>query len=220
MRGGVKGFTLIELLISITIVGVILVIILGALRIGVRAWESGERDIEINQRQQAVLSLMNRQLASACWVEIRKEEAEPYYFSGNANFAEFISGISITPENTYGKVYVAYRIIPDEGEGMTLEVAEQALARVGPDTRLYEPDAEDFRELIAGAEDMSFEFQVMGEEGEITWESDFSPEKQTGLPSAVRFNLKLTEKTPPVSIIARVTAEQESQRNFGDGLGL
>lgn len=57
------GFTLIELLISISLVGVVLVIIMGAFRIGIRAWETGERDVENDVRLQAVMSLLKRQLA-------------------------------------------------------------------------------------------------------------------------------------------------------------
>jgi general secretion pathway protein J len=214
-----QGFTLIELLISITIVGVILVIILGALRISVRAWESGERDIEVNQRRQIVLSLINQQMASVCWDEIQKEEAEPYYFSGKADFVEFITSVSIVPGNAFGKVYVAYRILSSKGEGLSLEVAEQPLAKVQPDQRLYEPDDTEFKELISGADDMSFEFLVREEEGEAAWKSEFTPEKVAGLPAAIRFNLKMTEKTQPVSIIARVTAEQDLLQKVGSGLG-
>ncbi|MCU0598110.1 MAG: type II secretion system GspH family protein [Desulfobacterales bacterium] len=214
-----KGFTLIELLISITIVGVILVIILGALRIGVRAWESGERDIEVNQRQQIVLSLMNQQMASICWIEIQKEEEDPYYFTGKTNFVEFVSSVSIVPGNAYGKVYVAYRIVSDGGEGMALEVAEQPLAKVDPGKDLYEPDDSEFRELISGAEDMSFEFLVPSGENESVWEENFASDSEAGIPAAVRFSLKMTEKTPPVSVIARIIAEQNMLEQTDRGLG-
>jgi general secretion pathway protein J len=180
MSGAVKGFTLVELLISMTIVAVILVIIQGALRIGVKAWESGERDIEITQRQQIVLSLMNQQIASACWEEIQKEDADPYYFSGKADFMEFVSSVSIVPGNALGHVYVAYRIVSGDKEGFALEVAEQPLAKIDPDKRLYEPDDDEFHELVSGAEDMFFEFLVTGEKGETAWKRDFSTKTMRG----------------------------------------
>ena len=215
-----KGFTLIELLISLTIVGVILVIIQGALRIGVRAWETGERDIEINQRQQIVLSLMKQQLSSVCWTEIQKEEKDPYYFGGKTDSAEFVSGVSIVPGNKFGKVYVAYRIVSDGQENLALEVAEQPLAKVDPDTRLYEPRDDEFHELISDAYDMSFEFLEQTQEGEGEWGDDFVPAKENGLPAAIRFSLRMTETTPTVSIVARVTAEQDMTQQGGSGLGL
>ena len=64
LRNANKGFTLLELLISLTILGVIVVIIFGAFRIGIRAWEKGEKDVESRQRQRIVLDLSKQQLAS------------------------------------------------------------------------------------------------------------------------------------------------------------
>ena len=68
------GFTLLELLISLTIIGLILVIVFGALRIGARAWEKGERDVETHQIQRIVLDNMKRQIASTCLREIMSED--------------------------------------------------------------------------------------------------------------------------------------------------
>jgi general secretion pathway protein J len=219
MPGSAKGFTLIELLISITILGVILVIIMGALRIGVRAWERGERDIEINQHQQIVLSLIKQQMASICWDEIQKEDTEAYYFRGQGDFVEFISSVSIAPGNAFGKVYVAYRVVSDGRDGLALEVAEQSLEKINPDISLFEPDDDEYQELIGGVDNMSFEFLVPAEEGPAVWVNDVAPAKDAGLPSAVRFNLKMNEKTPTVSIIARITAKQDSLQQRTGGLG-
>ena len=66
LSGNSRGFTLLELLISLTIVALIVVIIFGALRIGIRAWEKGEKDVDVRQRQRIVLDLIKRQLASTC----------------------------------------------------------------------------------------------------------------------------------------------------------
>jgi general secretion pathway protein J len=210
MSGSEKGFTLIELLISITIVGVILVIVMGALRIGVRAWETGERDIEINQRQQIVLSLLEKQMASICWDEIQKEKTDSYYFGGRADFMEFVSSVSLAPENEFGKVYVVYRIVSDGSDGLALEVAEQSLAKLNPDKTLYEPDDAEFYELISGVDDMSFEYLMPSEERGNVWGNEAMPLKESGLPVAVRFNLKMIKEKPTLSIIARITAQQDS----------
>jgi len=219
LRNSAEGFTLIELLISLTIVAVILVIIQGALRIGVRAWEAGEKDIDINQRQQIVLSLMKQQLASVCWNEIKREEKDPYYFSGKADAVEFISTASIIPGNQFGKIYVAYKIASDGEDNLSLQVAEQSLAKVSPDTRLYEPESEEFQELIGGAEDMSFEFLQQTESGESQWQDSFPAAYENGLPAAIRFNLKMSEMTQPTSIIIRVVSEKDLLQEKGSGLG-
>ena len=44
MRFGKKGFTLLELMLSLAIMGLVLLIIFGALRVGTRAWEKGEKE--------------------------------------------------------------------------------------------------------------------------------------------------------------------------------
>ncbi|HMA85584.1 MAG TPA: type II secretion system protein, partial [Desulfosalsimonadaceae bacterium] len=102
---GGRGFTLIELLISITIIGVLLVSVMGAFRIGINAWEKGEADIETYQRQQVVLQLVKQQLVSIRRAEIRKEDTEPYYFKGNEHIVEFISDVSLVPGSHYGRVF-------------------------------------------------------------------------------------------------------------------
>jgi hypothetical protein len=123
------------------------------------------------------------------------------------------------PGNAYGKVYVAYRIVSDGGEGMALEVAEQPLAKVDPDKDLYEPDDAEFRELISGAEDMSFEFLALSEENETTWAENFTPDTEAGIPAAIRFNLKMTEKTPSLSVVAGIRVEQDMPQQTDRGLG-
>ncbi|HNT58060.1 MAG TPA: prepilin-type N-terminal cleavage/methylation domain-containing protein, partial [Syntrophales bacterium] len=61
---GNRGFTLLELLISLTLLSVIAVLVFGALRLGVRAWEKGEATIETRQRERIVMDLLQRQMAS------------------------------------------------------------------------------------------------------------------------------------------------------------
>lgn len=68
-----------ELLISLTIISVIVVIISGALRIGVRAWEKGEQDIETRQRYRIVLDLMKRQLTSICLRKMTDKSRQSFF---------------------------------------------------------------------------------------------------------------------------------------------
>jgi len=203
-----KGFTLIELLISITIVGVILVIVMGAFRIGIRAWETGERDIETHQRQQIVLSLVKHQLASAGWYKIKKQDKASFYFKGDSNSLECISGISVSPGNAFGNVYVKYRITPEKSNNSQLfEIFEQNIAGISPEAVLYEADEEGFHELIHGAYAIFFEYLKKTAQGELEWQDDWAPEKDAGLPAAVRLILQMNEQSAPVTMIARMQGE-------------
>ncbi|MGB9499673.1 MAG: type II secretion system protein J [Dissulfuribacterales bacterium] len=204
-----KGFTLIELLISITIVGVILVIIMGAFRIGIRAWETGERDIENYQRQQIVLSLVKHQLASAGWYKITKRDKASFYFKGDSKSLECISAISVSPGNAFGNVYVNYRITPEKSnDGQLFEMFEQNITGISPEAVLYEADEEGFHELIHGAYAIFFEYLKKMDTGELQWQDDWDPEKDVGLPAAVRLVLQVDAQSAPVTMIARIQGEK------------
>ena len=58
------GFTLLELLISMTLLVVILVVTMGAMRAGSRSVAAGERKMEAQERFRAVLAIMDAQIAS------------------------------------------------------------------------------------------------------------------------------------------------------------
>jgi general secretion pathway protein J len=204
-----SGFTLMEMLISITILGVILTIIMGGLRIGTRAWETGTRDVESRQRLQIVLTLIKNQLGAACPENIRKPEVDPYVFRGDDRSMEWISRVSIVPGNDHGKVYVNYRIIADDGGGWSLTAAEQSLVRLGPDDeRFFVADA-DFYELISGARRVAFEYLGPSVDGIREWTDIWDPENRDGWPAAVRVSLQINEKEPLASIVARFHAEPE-----------
>lgn len=203
------GFTLIELLISITLVGVILVIVLGAFRIGIRAWETGERDIEKHQRQQIVLSLIKRQLASVVWYKIRKPDENPFYFRGDSKSVECVSGIAISPGNAFGNVFVNYRIVSGSRDNTeALEVFEQNIAGTKPDVELFETNEEAYHELLTDAYEIFFEYLKTNETEETQWQADWDPGKDKGLPEAVRLSLQLDEDSAPVTVMSRIQGEK------------
>lgn len=204
-----EGSTLIELLISITIMGVILVIIMGAFRIGIRAWETGERDVESFQRQQIVLSILKRQLSSTCLRPIAIEGQQSFIFQGKEGLVDFISSVSIIPGNDSGKVRVTYRVgRGDENNRYYLEIAERNFLTGGADAAIDALDPDMIHELIANVYDIRFEYlkkMVPGEDGQ--WQSEWNEEADAGLPAAVKCTLQMDEKKPLVSIIARILSQ-------------
>ena len=107
-----SGFTLLELLISLTIMGLIVVVVFGAFRIGVRAWEKGEKDVETHQRQRVVLNLIKRQLASIFVHKVGNGNHRPFFLKGDKKSMEFLSNTSITPGNLSGLLYAIYVVKP------------------------------------------------------------------------------------------------------------
>ena len=184
-------------------------IIMGAFRIGIRAWETGERDIENHQRQQIVLSLVKHQLASVGQYKIKKQDKTSFYFKGDNKSLECISAISVSPGNAFGNVYVNYRITSGKlNNGQLFEIFEQKIAGISPEAVLYEADEDGFHELIHGAHEIFFEYLKKTDTGELQWQDDWDPEKDVGLPAAVRLTLRMDEQSAPVSMVARIQGEK------------
>ena len=153
------GFTLLELIVSLTILGVIVTIVLGAMRIGVRAWEKGEGDIENQQRCRIVLDRIGQQMASMVVpVDVPQAEAAKYLLKGDAASVEFVSSISLMPENRSGLVYVKYEVRTD-GEGeRSLSCYEQSLARRSPDPLENIIEEDNFQVLLPHLKECGFAY--------------------------------------------------------------
>lgn len=63
-KTGDTGFTLIEILIAISILGIMMLILTGALRIGAESWEAGEARIERANRVFVVQNFLRRHVAT------------------------------------------------------------------------------------------------------------------------------------------------------------
>jgi len=206
------GSTLIELLISITLVGVILVIIMGAFRIGIRAWEAGERDVENFQRQQIVLSLLKRQLASVCWRPIPLEGEEPFVFEGEADVLDFVSTAAIVPGKDLGSVRVTYRVVRGEVQDrVSLEMAERNFLTGGMTQPIEMLDDDRIHPLLTDVYDIEFQYLPEPVDGaESQWQPDWTEAATAGLPAAVKCVVQMDEETPAMAVIARVLSREGS----------
>ncbi|MBW2708406.1 MAG: prepilin-type N-terminal cleavage/methylation domain-containing protein [Deltaproteobacteria bacterium] len=204
---GPSGFTILELMLSLTIMGLVLLIIFGALRIGTRAWEKGEKDVAVHQRQRAVLGLLSRQIASACIYEIKMGD-DAFYFKGSEETMAFVSRSPIVPGALTGVVFVKYMIQGGDGDGQK-------------QLKLYEKDAgflteadfqnqreEDLFTLMSGVQDLQFEY-LKGGEGETDWQTSWDPSEKTGLPLAVKIVLKQDDETAPISLMVPIRCRKE-----------
>ncbi len=210
-----SGFTLLELMISLTIIGLVLVLVFGSLRIGARAWEKGERDIEIHQRQRVVLDNIKRQIASVCLREIKGDDGEgqgnkSLFFRGDNEGMEFMTRIPMVPTTRSGMVYVKYVVREeDTGEKMRLMLYEKDAAFINKEEDIGDPDEADFFELIPGAENIQFEYLKGPEDerGDPEWQDAWDPETDKGIPLAVKVTLEEDAEAAPIYVIARLQAE-------------
>ncbi|MBW2610528.1 MAG: prepilin-type N-terminal cleavage/methylation domain-containing protein [Deltaproteobacteria bacterium] len=209
------GFTLLELLISLTIIGLILVLVFGALRIGARAWEKGEKDVEIHQRQRVVLDNIKRQIASTCLREIKDEAKKGagkkrIFFRGDSEGMEFMSYLPMVPTTRSGMVYVKYVVDEEDGgKKMRLMLFEKDIVFIEKEEDIGDPDEADFFELIPGAENIEFAYMKGPEDKDADpeWQDAWDPDSDTGIPLAIKITLQEDEDTAPIYVIARLQAE-------------
>ena len=89
------GFTLLELLISMTLLVVVVVIAMGALRISARSVTAGEKRMEAQERFRTVLSIIDAQIQSQVPLTYEEEGNKKYYFRGNGKALRFSTNYSI-----------------------------------------------------------------------------------------------------------------------------
>ncbi len=111
-----KGFTLLELILSLSIVGVILALALGGIRLGSMTREVGDNKIEIHQRLRTIAQQLGQKIKSNYPVYIQTEDrtflreeankkvTRQLAFQGGKNFIRMVTfapPLSGDPEKTY-----------------------------------------------------------------------------------------------------------------------
>src|SRR5512147_2246227 len=123
---GQSGFTLLELLISITLLGLIVLITAGALRAGYRSTEQGQNKIEALERFRTSLNIIESQVQSACIIKKKagsELDLDVFQLKGERTKLQFRSLYSLWG-GARGPVSVIYEIRDEAGRGKTLYVSE------------------------------------------------------------------------------------------------
>lgn len=113
----VSGFTLLEVLISLTILGLIFVAVLGAVQVGSRSWEKGERRVEENLRNRTLYDTLARELTMLYPLRIKEQDKEIITFRGSSDsltFATLPQGYGAEPFNHMIRI-VTYAVEPGRG---------------------------------------------------------------------------------------------------------
>jgi general secretion pathway protein J len=205
------GFTLIELLLSLSILRIIMVIIIGALRISVRAWEKGEDVLTVQQRSRTVLDQLTRQLTSATVLMSAQKQEPLVAFAGNSRTIEFTSSLPLITKIKHGPVHVRYIIETAPGEKKRLLLYEK---NITIDDYLSETqlrhDAEPLV-LIGQLEDLHFAYLGAESDGsDLNWTSAWQSQSGTDLPRAVRMTYRDEKNSHAIRVIARIHGKDKS----------
>ena len=202
------GFTLLELLISLSILSVVVVLIMGTFRIGVRAWEKGEADIDTQQSYRAALERLSQQITSVCVRKIYEGGRKPYYLIGSSKEMRFFSEVALIPHNEAGLTYVHYRIEETQPGSDLLTVYETALNWLAEDEEIERPREEQFLALMAPVHSMRFSYLGHNQEdNDDQWQDSWEPdEMRPQFPSAIKIEITTKAGDAPIIGIARILA--------------
>ncbi len=199
------GYTLLELMIAIVLVGFIVVIMAGAMRLGYRSVERGDRKIESLERFRSSLVIIDAQIQSAIPIMVNstgleekpagdkgeqgdKLGSKEYYFEGSNEALTLTTNYSIWGGQS-GHVLVEYRVETDENGLKSLAVKEQMVGKEnGQETVLFK-----------GASNITFEYfyhDPTEEKGK--WVEEWTDTAST--PQKIRFHL-VSGKTDVTLII-------------------
>ncbi len=180
------GFTLLELLISMTLLVIIIVLMMGAMRMGSRSVVAGEKKMEEQERFRSVMSIIDAQIQSHVPLTYTEEGHRKYYFRGEPKTLRLATNYSIWGAQR-GYLIVDYKVVSDNSGKETMMATESVPGVEGRrDVRLIE------------ASSISFEYfrkEQADEQGrwiESLTEANMIPEK---------IRIHLTEGTKKLSLL-------------------
>jgi general secretion pathway protein J len=121
-----SGFTLLELMISLAIIGILIFMLMGVLRLGSRAVAAGEKKIETLERARTSLNIINAQIQSLNPLTRAVEGEQKSYFSGNRDSLQFATNYSIW-DGESGYVIVSYQVEQDNRGKQVLSATENKI---------------------------------------------------------------------------------------------
>lgn len=185
-----KGFTLIELIVSFSILSLITIIVLGALRLGYRFWDKGEQVALEAQEQRMVWSSLRHQIFSIYPFHVRRENKKFLLFDGQRDKLAFVSLFSYYLQDKGGLRYCRYKIEEDkQADSFLLKVFETRA--VNADLGKLDITDKRFRVLVRGLPSFEFEYADQDETDEsFEWFTSWKSKERKKLPAKIRFVFK------------------------------
>jgi general secretion pathway protein J len=175
-----RGFTLVELLIALAIVGALLAIAFGGLRVAIAAWTQGEDRAEVHQHLRGVALVLGRAVAATYPYRGALGAApEPtIMFRGTAERLELVTQVApITPPIPVA--FTAVVIGVEQDDGPALVIRQRVL-----------PNRDPFTEAAVALRDPGIErLELRYLNGSGAWQETWDAEAENGLPRAIRLTV-------------------------------
>lgn len=196
-RWSQKGFTLLELLISITMIGLIVLIVGGAMRLSYRSVSSGEKRIDQLERLRMTVGMFAAQVQSSIPLTLDQDTEPKNSLSGQSDALDLATNYSLW-KGQAGYVLAAYRIAPGPDGKQALSISEHTVG-VG-DTREAE--------LLTGCEEMRLSYYAKAAaESEGSWKDSWTDENR--VPEKIRLSMKKSGKDISIIIPLKVRGTED-----------
>lgn len=196
-----RGFTLLELVIALAIVGAVLVVAFGGLRIALAAWNQGEDRAEAHQHLRSVATILERSIAGAYPYRAPVGEAPNpvLLFRGAEDRLELVTQAPPLPASAPA-AFTALVIAVEDEEGSNALVLRQRVL----------PNRDPFGEAKVVLRDPAIQtlrFRYLDPDG--AWRDAWNAEDEATMPSAVQVTVSMKhgehrEDLPPLTVALRV----------------
>jgi general secretion pathway protein J len=196
-----RGFTLLELLLALAIVGALLAIAFGGLRVAVGAWRQGEDHAEAHQHMRSVAFTLARAVSAAYPYRGARGQAPErvVLFAGKDDRLEFVTQAPPFP----GAIPIAFTAVIfefDESGDPGLVIRQRAL-----------PNREPFEEAEVVYRDPTVTALRLEYLDETGWVDAWDGADRRGTPQAVKVTVATRlngriEELPPMTVSLRTAA--------------
>jgi len=179
-------------MVTLTIMGLILLMIFGVFHLGVSAWEKGDSFKEKYQKMRISSQMLSRQFKSAVPYMIKTPKAEGDYlaFEGRQSSLRFVTSLPLRSRQVEGLVYAVYEFVQGGvEEGRLVQYEQRVLNKDFMDTK---PREELGVILFEGIADIRFEYyreENPDKNWTSGWVTEWSAKEEKELPRAMRMTL-------------------------------
>lgn len=200
MRRRGNGFTLIELLIALAIVGALLAIAFGGLRVAMNAWTKGEDRAEVHQHLRGVAMVLARAIgATYPYRGVMGIANEPtILFHGTAERLELVTQTPPMPAAA-PIAFTAMVVQVERDEAPALVIRQRVL-----------PNRDPFTEAVVAVRDPGIErlaLSYLNSSG--SWQDAWDVDTENSLPRAIRITVETNfggrTATFPITVALRAT---------------
>lgn len=174
-----QGFTLVEVMLAVSILAVVVLLATAALRVGLRAWEVGQRRVDLQQEGRALVELVSEALAGASPYQGRlgSSPERVVLFEGEPEEVRFVTSSPPLALDAPAAPFHAVVL------GRTGHDALRLIERLVPSDEPFAPGPEH----VLSRSVTRFTLAYRDESG--AWQERWDAREAGGLPAAVRFEL-------------------------------